>query len=204
MNNEFIREMVTNLIASFPQLVIVLTAITSFVRTSKKKLKEFPDIVNNTQNIVEKKLNEANEKMNKAFVETSEKIVSVTQNVTNKIQEKVNGSLEKMEEKLSRYDDELRIAREQMSMSVKEGKVFIDIITELVAKEPQMIKDKMAQFVSAKANMVKKELEQFPEMLVADYKLLEKSLQEAKKIIGEEKIDEMLGRIGYERKKEEE
>jgi hypothetical protein len=175
---EFGMNVVENLIAAIPQLAVVGSTVVYSLRKIRDKTQEFPTILS----------------------QTKEKMDSSLKKVGSKIESNVNGSLVKMQEELNGYKQELQQTKEQQNMLVKENKLFIDVILEFVAKNPQMVKEGLSKIVSMKAKLTKQELEQYPQVLLADSLKLKEAISEAGSVMGQEELDKMLQGMGYERK----
>jgi hypothetical protein len=175
---EFGMNVVENLIAAIPQLAVVGSTVVYSLRKIRDKTQEFPTILS----------------------QTKEKMDSSLKKVGSKIESNVNGSLVKMQEELNGYKQELQQTKEQQNMLVKENKLFIDVILEFIAKNPQMVKEGLSKIVSMKAKLTKQELEQYPQVLLADSLKLKEAISEAGSVMGQEELDKMLQGMGYERK----
>lgn len=181
---EFGMEVLDNLIAAVPQLAVVGSTIIYSLRKIKSKTEEFPTILKQTK-----------EKMDTSFNESRQQIANNLEETSKKIAEKVNGSLEGMQQQLDQYKAQLQTTTEQQNMLVKENKLFIDVILEFVAKNPEMIKNGISRAVSLKSKLTKQELENFPNVLVSDSSKLLEALREAKGVMGEEKFNEFLKKL---------
>jgi hypothetical protein len=175
---EFGMNVVENLIAAIPQLAVVGSTVVYSLRKIRDKTQEFPTILS----------------------QTKEKMDSSLKKVGSKIESNVNGSLVKMQEELNGYKQELQQTKEQQNMLVKENKLFIDVILEFIAKNPQMVKEGLSKIVSMKAKLTKQELEQYPQVLLADSLKLKEAISEAGSVMGQEELDKMLQGMGYEKK----
>jgi hypothetical protein len=175
---EFGMNIVENLIAAIPQLAVVGSTVVYSLRKIRDKTQEFPTILS----------------------QTKEKMDSSLKKVGSKIESNVNGSLVKMQEELNGYKQELQQTKEQQNMLVKENKLFIDVILEFVAKNPQMVKEGISRAISMKAKLTKKELEEFPNILVNDSSKLVHAMKEAKSVMGEEAFSKLLQGIDNESK----
>jgi hypothetical protein len=175
---EFGMNVVENLIAAIPQLAVVGSTVVYSLRKIRDKTQEFPTILS----------------------QTKEKMDSSLKKVGSKIESNVNGSLVKMQEELNGYKQELQQTKEQQNMLVKENKLFIDVILEFIAKNPQMVKEGLSKIVSMKAKLTKQELEEYPQVLLADSLKLKEAISEAGSVMGQEELDKMLQGMGYERK----
>jgi hypothetical protein len=189
---EFGMNVVENLVAAIPQLAVVGSTVVYSLRKIKTKTEEFPTILKQTK-----------EKMDNSFDNSRQQIAKNLEETSQKIAEKVNGSLEGMQQQLDQYKQQLKESTEQQNMLVKENKLFIDVILEFVAKNPEMVKNGISRAVSLKSRLTKKELEEFPNILVNDSSKLLEALREAKGVMGEEEFKKLLEGIGNEREEKE-
>jgi hypothetical protein len=109
----------------------------------------------------------------------------------------VNGTLVDMEKELATYKGFLKENIDQTNLLARQNKLFMDVIIDLISKDPKKVSDGIAQAVSTKVNLSKEQLEQYPQLLVKDIKVLEGSLKEAMNIMGKEKFEQLLTKIGY-------
>jgi uncharacterized protein YaaN involved in tellurite resistance len=102
-----------------------------------------------------------------------------------------------METELASYKVQLATNIEQTNLLARQNKIFMDVILELVAKDPIKVSQGITQAVSTKINLTKEELEKYPDILVKDTKVLESALQEAYKLMGKVSFEKLLKNIGY-------
>ena len=189
---QFGMEVLDNLVAAIPQLAVVGSTVVYSLKKIKSKTEEFPTILKQTK-----------EKMDTSFDSSRKQIAKSLEETSEKIAEKVNGSLEGMQQQLDTYKEQLKQSTEQQNMLVKENKLFIDVILEFVAKNPEMVKNGISRAVSLKSQLTKKQLEEFPNILVNDSSKLTQALREARAVMGEEEYKKLLEGIGNEREEKE-
>lgn len=189
---QFGMEVLDNLVAAIPQLAVVGSTVVYSLKKIKSKTEEFPTILKQTK-----------EKMDTSFDSSRKEIAKSLEETSEKIAEKVNGSLEGMQQQLDTYKEQLKQSTEQQNMLVKENKLFIDVILEFIAKNPEMIKNGISRAVSLKSQLTKKQLEEFPNILVNDSSKLTQALREARAVMGEEEYKKLLEGIGNEREEKE-
>ena len=189
---QFGMEVLDNLVAAIPQLAVVGSTVVYSLKKIKSKTEEFPTILKQTKEKLDTSFDSSRKQIAKSLEETSEKIA-----------EKVNGSLEGMQQQLNTYKEQLKQSTEQQNMLVKENKLFIDVILEFIAKNPEMVKNGISRAVSLKSQLTKKQLEEFPNILVNDSSKLVQALREARAVMGEEEYKKLLEGIGNEREEKE-
>ena len=189
---QFGMEVLDNLVAAIPQLAVVGSTVVYSLKKIKSKTEEFPTILKQTK-----------EKMDTSFDSSRKQIAKSLEETSEKIAEKVNGSLEGMQQQLDTYKEQLKQSTEQQNMLVKENKLFMDVILEFVAKNPEMVKNGISRVVSLKTQLTKKQLEEFPNILVNDSNKLVQALKEAKSVMGEEAYNKLLEGVGNEREEKE-
>jgi F0F1-type ATP synthase membrane subunit b/b' len=189
---QFGMEVLDNLVAAIPQLAVVGSTVVYSLKKIKSKTEEFPTILKQTK-----------EKMDTSFDSSRKQIAKSLEETSEKIAEKVNGSLEGMQQQLDTYKEQLKQSTEQQNMLVKENKLFIDVILEFIAKNPEMVKNGISRAVSLKSQLTKKQLEEFPNILVNDSSKLVQALREARAVMGEEEYKKLLEGIGNEREEKE-
>jgi ATP-dependent 26S proteasome regulatory subunit len=189
---EFGMNVIENLVAAIPQLAVVGSTVVYSLKKVRAKTQEFPTILKETKDKMDSSFDNSRKQIAKSLEETSEKI-----------SEKVNGSLSNMQQELNHYKAQLKQTTEQQNMLVKENKLFMDVILEFVAKNPEMVKNGISRVVSLKTQLTKKQLEEFPNILVNDSNKLVQALKEAKSVMGEEAYNKLLEGVGNERKEKE-
>jgi hypothetical protein len=187
---EFGMNVVENLVAAFPQLMVVGSTLVYSLKKIRTKTEEFPTILKSTKENLDVSFNNAKTDM-KAIVEKTADVIG----------EKVNASLDGMQNELNTYKAMLEQNKDQTNALVKENKLFIDVILQFVAENPKLISDGITQVISLKSQLTKDELEQYPQVLINDLDKLSLALQEVKKVSGEQELDKLLVGLGYERQK---
>lgn len=187
---EFGMNVVENLVAAFPQLMVVGSTLVYSLKKIRTKTEEFPTILKSTKENLDVSFNKARTDM-KEVVEKTADVIG----------EKVNASLDGMQNELNTYKAMLEQNKEQTNALVKENKLFIDVILQFVAENPKLISDGITQVISLKSQLTKDELEQYPQVLINDLDKLKLALEEVKKVSGDKELDNLLVGLGYERHK---
>jgi hypothetical protein len=205
---ELVSGTIEQLIAAIPQIVLVLTTLVYALRSIGNKVGTYPKIANETKSSVDLSL--AGIKTNldtslsaiKAKIEgilsvSQERFITTLEASNNETQNKISKTLATMETELTTYKNQLATNIEQTNLLSRQNKIFMDVILELVAKDPIKVSQGITQAVSTKINLTKEELEKYPEILVKDKKVLESALQEAYKLMGKVSFEKLLKNIGY-------
>jgi vacuolar-type H+-ATPase subunit E/Vma4 len=158
----------------------------------KSKVNSFPQIAEDTKKEVGANLNQTEGKLTSILEASGTKIQTMLSESNEVLQQKVTGTLEAMEKELTTYKKQLSKNIEQTNLLSQQNKLFMDVILELVAKDPNKVAQGIAQAVSTKVNLTKEELENYPEVLVKDYEVLKSAIKEVRAIIGEKAFLEMI------------
>jgi hypothetical protein len=188
---------IEELIAAIPQIVVVLTTVVYSLNAIRSKVNTFPTIAKDTQKSVDIKMIETQKQINQNLEQSKFELSKILELFKKEVNTSVNGTLTDMEKELSTYKGFLKENIDQTNLLVRQNKLFMDVIIEMVAKDPKKVNEGIAQAVSTKINLSKEQLEQYPQLLVNDIKVLEGSLKEAYGLIGKEKFAELLKKIGY-------
>jgi hypothetical protein len=194
---ELITGIVEELIAAIPQIVVVLTTVVYSLNAIKSKVNSFPIQMKETKETVDTNLKNTQVSINESLQQSKKEINEVVIEMREKILENVSQTLVSMEKELVDYKRDLKSNSDQVNMLVRQNKVFTDVITALVADDPKKVVDGVAKIVTQRTNMSKQDLENYPQLLIKELPKLEGALKEAFVVLGKEKFDELLGKIGY-------
>lgn len=183
---DLITGVVEEIIAAIPQIVVVLTTVVYSLNAIKQKVNTFP-----------LKMEETKKNLNTSFEQTKKDLLLTTDEVTKKIQASVEASLVSMGKELQGYKQQLQSESDQVNLLVRQNKVFIELLTSLATKEPSKLKEDVSKIIAQRSILSKQELENYPTLLVKELPMLEKALKEAYLVLGESKLKEILGKIGY-------
>lgn len=212
--NQFLSNIIENAIVAMPQFVLIVGALIYNLQSIKKKTEDFPMQIEDTKAVLKKQFNQTKEDITASFFEakdlivdtlkqTKEEMNTIVKDVTQQIYDSVNVAMEGMQEELNQYKEQIISAKEQTNMVVREAKAFMEVITVLVSKDPKLIRDGVSTVICSRLNMTKEQLEKLPQEMMKEGVVLEQAMREAIVLLGKEKFDELLERIGYEAKKEE-
>ena len=195
MNTEtldLITGIVEELIAAIPQIVVVLTTVLYSLNAIKSKVNSFPKIAEYTKKEVGANLNQTEGKLTNILETSGTKIQTMLSEANEVLQQKVTGTLESMEGELASYKKQLSKNIEQTNLLSQQNKLFMDVILQLIAKDPNKVAEGIAQAVSTKVNLTKEQLENYPEVLVKDYDVLKSAIKEVRAVVGEKAFLEMI------------
>ena len=195
----FLQDMVAALLASFPQLVIVLGYLFTFVKSIKGKVDSFPAKVDEFQKLSNEKFDSLQVSVNGSIDKMQDFLFN---NLPNQIQEQVKTAissyLDPLTSMLENYSSQLQSTTEQVNILSRQNKVYLDIILKLVAQDPQKVKDGVAKYVTTLVNSTKQELERYPQLLIKELPKLQMALKEALVVMGQQEFQKLLVEIGYE------
>jgi hypothetical protein len=205
---DLISGVIEEIIAAIPQIVVVLTTVVYSLNAIKSKVNRFPTQMEDTKLSLNKSFDETKQSLNKSmqeskqdlntsFAQTKKEMLEIVDNTTKKIALSVDEKLIFMAGELQGYKQQLQSESDQVNLLVRQNKVFTDIIASLVAKEPSKVNEGVAKIVAQRTMLSKEELEKYPSLLVKELPMLEVALKEAFVVLGEKKLAEILGKIGY-------
>jgi len=205
---DLITGSIEELIAAVPQIVIVLTTIVYSLNAIKSRVGVYPKIASDTKsevnnNLVGMKgklegiLNVSQEKINQLLVDSKEGLFKLVNQANQDAQKQLKQTLASVEVELATYKNQLITTIEQTNLLARQNKLFMDIILDLIAKDPKKISAGITQAVSTKVNLTKEELEKYPQVLVKDIKVLESALKETLALVGKDAFEKILKDIGY-------
>ncbi len=222
MNTEtldLISNVIEELIAAIPQIVVVLTTVVYSLNVIKSKVNRFPTQMEDTKLSLNKSFDETKQSLNKSFDETKQSLnklmqeskenldisfaqtkkdlLEIVDNTTKKIALSVDEKLIFMAGELQGYKQQLQSESDQVNLLVRQNKVFTDIIGALVAKEPSKVNEGVAKIIAQRTTLSKEEMEKYPSLLIKELPMLENALKEAFVVLGEGNLAEILGKIGY-------
>ncbi len=192
-----ITGVVEEIIAAIPQIVVVLTTVVYSLNAIKQKVNTFPVRIEDTKASLNKSFDQVKQNLSSSFEQTKKDLLLTTDEVTKKIQASVEASLVSMGKELQGYKQQLQSESDQVNLLVRQNKVFIELLTSLATKEPSKLKEDVSKIISQRSILSKQELENYPSLLIKELPMLEKALKEAYVVLGESKLKEILGKIGY-------
>ncbi len=195
----FLQDMVAAVLASLPQLVIVLGYLFTFVKSIKGKVDSFPAKVDEFQKLSNESFDALQSSVNGSVDKMQDFLFN---NLPNQIQEQVKTAissyLDPLLSMLENYSSQLQSTTEQVNILSRQNKVYLYIILQLVAQDPQKVKDSVAKYVTTLVNSTKQELERYPQLLIKELPKLQIALKEALVVMGQQEFQKLLVEIGYE------
>ncbi len=192
-------EMIENVIATIPQMTVVLAMVGTSLSKVKKKTEDFPNQVAGVKKEFELVKNDFKE----SFNQSRKDMENMLKNVAEEMKSGVNDVMTSMKQELADYKSQLTRTNTQTSLLVKENKAFMEVISLMITNDPLKVKDGVAKLVANQLNMTQEELENYTELFIDNLPLLEKMLKEGFETFGQEDIDIILKSLGYERKETE-
>lgn len=181
---DFLTRMIENVVATIPALAVLASPLIYGLKKIKEVTSKFPDSVEETK-----------ETLTTRFNDTKVDLQAMLDETTQNLQEKVNGSLTSMKEQLSTYQTQLTQTKDQANMLVKQNKVYMDTLAQMVSQDPKLVQNGIASKLSSTFNMTNEELLAFPEKIMNDSNVLEKAMVEAKNVLGEDGFKKLLDKV---------
>lgn len=192
---EFGPQVLQGVIATAPGLAILAGSIYTNLKKVKENVATFPQEVNNTKEKISSEFKIAETSIKTSLDSYKEEMQDKLTIMEESLTSKVNGNLEGMKSELSTYQEEMRMAKEQSNMLVKQNKVYMDTISELMAQDPKLIQSGIASKIVTRISSTNEDLSKTPENILMNSKLLEKALFEAKVVLGEVEYKKLLARV---------
>lgn len=200
MNTETI-DLITNvieeLIAAIPQIVVVLTTVVYSLNAIKAKVNSFPLQIKESKESMNVNLKQTKDSVDSSLLQSRKDISDVVIQMRQEIVKNVGETLVEMKQELVDYKRDLKANSDQTNMLVRQNKVLMQVITDLVGKDTEMVAKGVAKQLAFRTNLSKEELENYPELLIKEMPMLQNALKEAMLVLGNEKFEEMLKKVGY-------
>ena len=207
---EFGINILQYLLASVPQLTVILSTIIFTLNKVKANTAAFPNKIAETKTVLTASFDEAKNNFVEIYKNAKTDMEDIVKNTVDEIKKNVNNTLTDMGAELSKYKDELSEYKgniqnlgSQVNLLVKENKCYLDVIEAMIAKDGEKIRDGVASIVATKLNMTREELERYPEKLVSDIPVLQNAIKEIIAVTGQDNFDKIMGVFGYARRLEE-
>ena len=181
---EYINQLLSNVVANIPGIVLILVAVVSSLAKVKTTISAFStqskesekNIVENT----EKKIQELSIRTQKALDETIKR---------------TNDMLEKAYQELESYKNQLVNLKLANQHVVKVNKLFIDNLITLLSKDKNLIYKGISQQIVNEINMTKEELAKYPDVLKENFDILKQALAEFYNLNGKEELDNLMEEV---------
>jgi hypothetical protein len=216
---DLITNVIEELIAAIPQIVVVLTTVVYSLNAIKAKVNTFPKITEQNQQKNMAEMTDTKNKVSAMLEQMKNEVEVILEGNKNKVEsmledsslqfrtlfsafaeenhKKVGQTLVDMKRELVDYQKDLKSSSDQTNMLVRQNKMFTDVITALVVEDPKKVVNGVAKAVMQRTNLSKEEMENYPELLIKELPMLENALKEAMAVLGNEKFEEMLKKVGY-------
>jgi|688.fasta_scaffold204280_4 hypothetical protein len=194
---DLISGVIEELIAAIPQIVVVLTTVLYSLRAIKDKVNTFPKITEQNQQKNSAENAETKKKVESMLQQSSAEFKNLFSAFADENDQKVGNTLKIMEKEIHDYKEQLKFNIDQTNIFLRQNKVLVDVLLDIVSKDAEKVSSGIAQKVSAKLNLAKEQLEKYPEILVSDIKVLENAMKETHTLIGKQEFEKLLKKIGY-------
>lgn len=197
-----LQDLITALIASSPQLVIVLTTLKSLKKNAKNSINEFPSKLNSLKGEVVDDFNLLKNNLSNGFNDFKKETTKIIEDKVQEVISKTVDVMGGMKKELGNYAEKMNTLMIQNSQLIKENKTFQNVIGVLVGNNPQKIKDGVATLVARELNISKQELQQLPSDIVNSLPQIKNDLVGALRVLSKDQFENLLKEVGYERKEE--
>lgn len=198
--NEFLTNLIENLIASVPQLVAVISMVMYSLNKLKKQTAEFPNQLSDVKENLVTDFKETKLMVQDMLAESKRTINGLVEEATTQLREQVTDVMGGMQEELKYYRETLQSVKGQSNLLVKENKAMFDLVIQLVAKNPEFVKKGLASTITNSLTLTQEELKNYSVQMIDSLPLLETVLKEALVNYTQEEIDGIMERIGYEKR----
>ena len=198
--NAFLTNLVENLIASVPQLVAVISMVMYSLNNLKKQTAEFPNQLSVVKENLVTDFKETKLMVQDMLAESRKTINGLVEEATTQLREEVTDVMGSMQEELKYYRETLQSVKGQSNLLVKENKAMFDLVIQLVAKNPELVKKGLASTITNSLTLTQEELKNYSVQMIDSLPLLETVLKEALVNYTQEEIDGIMERVGYEKR----
>ena len=198
--NTFLTTLIENLIASVPQLVAVISMIVYSLNKLKKQTAEFPNQLSVVKENLVTDFKETKLMVQDMLAESRKTMNGLVEEATTQLREEVTDVMGSMQEELKYYRETLQSVKAQANLLVKENRAMFDLVIQLVAKNPELVKKGLASTITNSLTLTQEELKNYSVKMIDSLPLLETVLKEALVNYTQEEIDGVMERIGYEKR----
>ena len=196
---ETIQSFIEGVVVSIPQIIFVLFSVIYYLKQVKKETEKFPLTAEETKNTVENNISKNHVQIVSSLKNTKDEIYSLVHDFTLQLKKEVKEEMTFMKEELKKYRKTLTNSCDFSQILSKENQVFMNIILELITKDPELVKDDIVKKVSEEIANGKFNLREYKDIMINSTVSLEASLKRVLMEVGENAIKEMLVNIGYEK-----
>ena len=198
--NAFLTNLVENLIVSVPQLVTVIGMVMYGLNNLKKKTAEFPDQVKQVKQDLTISFDETKLLVQDMLGESRKSINGLVKEATTQLRGQVIDVMCGMQEELKYYHETLQSVKGQANLLVKENRAMFDLVIQLVAKNPELVKKGLSATITNALTLTQEELKSYSVKMIDSLPLLETVLKEALVNYTKEEIDGIMESVGYEKR----
>jgi len=198
--NAFLTNLVENLIVSVPQLVTVIGMVMYGLNNLKKKTAEFPDQVKQVKQDLTISFDETKLLVQDMLGESRKSINGLVKEATTQLRGQVIDVMCGMQEELKYYHETLQSVKGQANLLVKENRAMFDLVIQLVAKNPELVKKGLSATITNALTLTQEELKSYSVKMIDSLPLLETVLKEALVNYTQEEIDGIMESVGYEKR----
>ena len=198
--NAFLTNLIENLIASVPQLVAVISLVMYGLNNLKKQTAEFPNQLSVVKENLVTDFKETKLMVQDMLAESRKTINGLVEEATTQLREQVTDVMGSMQEELKYYRETLQSVKGQSNLLVKENKAMFDLVIQLVAKNPELVKKGLASTITNSLTLTQEELKNYSVQMIDSLPLLETVLKEALVNYTQEEIGGIMESIGYEKR----
>ncbi len=198
--NTFLTNLIENLIASVPQLVAVISMVMYSLNNLKKQTAEFPNQLSVVKENLVTDFKETKLMVQDMLAESRKTMNGLVEEATTQLREEVTDVMGSMQEELKYYRETLQSVKAQANLLVKENRAMFDLVIQLVAKNPELVKKGLASTITNSLTLTQEELKNYSVQMIDSLPLLETVLKEALVNYTQEEIDGVMESIGYEKR----
>jgi predicted Zn-dependent protease with MMP-like domain len=198
--NTFLTNLIENLIASVPQLVAVISMVMYSLNNLKKQTAEFPNQLSVVKENLITDFKETKLMVQDMLAESRKTMNGLVEEATTQLREEVTDVMGSMQEELKYYRETLQSVKAQANLLVKENRAMFDLVIQLVAKNPELVKKGLASTITNSLTLTQEELKNYSVQMIDSLPLLETVLKEALVNYTQEEIDGVMESIGYEKR----
>jgi hypothetical protein len=166
---EFLSNVITQVVASIPEITLIATSLIYGIRMLKAKTQEFPGLLSNTEDKLNRSLLDTRTDLLLQVKDFSKDLGSQVENFSGtlnkevtrlgfELTEKVNGTLVHMQEELNTYESTQIEMQKHLDLLVEENRAIIDMLIQVSGQDVKAIRDGVHKKITEIADNRKKEV----------------------------------------------
>jgi hypothetical protein len=166
---EFLSNVITQVVASIPEITLIATTLIYGVRMLKAKTQEFPGLLSNTEDKLNRSLLDTRTDLLSQVKDFSKDLGSQVENFSGtlnkevtrlgfELTEKVNGTLVHMQQELNLYEATQIEMQKHLDLLVEENRAIIDMLIQVSGQDVKAIRDGVHKKITEIADNRKKEV----------------------------------------------